>query len=49
MEAGHTCLDKCYRTDKEKQAVAVALSLPEGDSRKIKEKVYDDLEIEDLT
>ena len=33
---------------KEKQAVAVALSLPEDDERKIKEKVFDELELDVL-
>ena len=33
---------------KEKQAVAVALSLPEDDKRKIKEKVFGELELDVL-
>ena len=33
---------------REKQAVAVALSLPEGDKRKIKEKVFGELKLDEL-
>ena len=33
---------------KEKQAIAIALSLPEEDETKIREKVFDQLQLEDL-
>ena len=36
------------KLSKEKQAVAVALSLPEDDKRKIKEKVFGELELDVL-
>ena len=34
--------------DKEKQGIAVALSLPENDSSQIRDKVFSELKIEDL-
>ena len=35
--------------DKNKQAVTIALSLPEDDETRIREKIFDELKIEDLT
>lgn len=41
-------MERDYRTREEKRGVAIALTLPEDDDSKIREKVFDQIKLEDL-